>query len=160
MQHFTEPSASRFVHLQVMQTIPSVVHRFTPAFIKGQETTPELPPVLPFFISHPNSCHTVIEQHHMNAVPLIRKHLHTQILCVLNFLLHNHTSWLSAAKIKREADILCPPPEFISVVDYFIATISQITASHRYLVNSLSSVLKLIVCNQHSLKFLYRFQNL
>jgi len=65
-----------------------------------------------------------------------------------------------AAKIKREADILCPPPEFISVVDYFIATISQITASHRYLANSLSSVLKLIVCNQHSLKFLYRFQNL
>jgi hypothetical protein len=32
----------------------------------------------------------VVEQHHMNAVPLVRKHLCTQILCVLNFLLHSY----------------------------------------------------------------------
>ena len=100
MQHLAEPSASRFVHLQEMQTVPSVVHRFPSAFIKGQETTPQLPLVLPFFISHPNSCHTLLKQHHMNAIILVRKHLHTQILCVLNLLLHSQTSYLSAAKIQ------------------------------------------------------------
>ena len=94
VQDLAEPFASRFVHLQKLQTIPCVVHRFTSAFIKGQETTPELPPVLPFFIPHPNSCHTVVEQHHMNAVPLVRKHLYALILCVLNLLLHNNTHCL------------------------------------------------------------------
>lgn len=110
MQHLAEPSASRFVHLQEMQTVPSVVHRFPSAFIKGQEITPEFPPVLPLFISHPNSCHTVIEQHHMNAVILVRKHLCTQILCVFNILLHIHTSCISAAKIQQRTDKMCPPP--------------------------------------------------
>ena len=109
MQHLAKPSASRFVHLQELQTVPCVVHRFTPTFIKGQKTTPQLPPVLPFFIPHPNSCHAMIEQHHMNAVPLVRKHLYTQILCVLNLLLHNHNNCLSAAKIQQGADKLCPP---------------------------------------------------
>ena len=108
MQHLAEPFASRFVHLQELQAVPSVVNRFTPTLIKAQETTPQLPLVLPFFISHPNSCHTVVEQHHMNAVILVRKHLYAQILCILHLLLHSQTSYLSAAKIKREADILCP----------------------------------------------------
>ena len=95
-----------------MQTIPSIVHRFPPTFIKAQEITPEFPPVLPFFISHPNSSHTLFEQHHMNTVILVRKHLHTQILCVLNFLFHSHTHCLSAAKLQQGADKLCPPLEF------------------------------------------------
>ena len=94
MQHLAEPFASHFVHLQELQAVPSVVNRFTPTLIKGQETTPQLPLVLPFFIPHPNSCHTVVEQHHMNAVPLVRKHLYALILCVLNLLLHNNTHCL------------------------------------------------------------------
>ena len=121
MQHLTEPSASRFVHLQEMQTVPCVVHRFTSAFIKGQETTPELPPVLPFFIPHPNSCHTVIEQHHMNAVILVWEYLHTQIPCVRNFLIHSHVSFLSAAKVIYGADILCPPRILMLILSYSIS---------------------------------------
>ena len=103
MQHLAEPSASRFVHLQELQAVPSVVHRFTPTFIKIQAITappPESSFVLPLFVTYPCTCHTVIEQHHMNAVILVRKHLHTQILCVLNFLLHSHTSCISAAKVQ------------------------------------------------------------
>ena len=112
MQHLAEPSTSRFVHLQVMQTIPSVVHRFPSAFIKVQKITPELPLVLPLFIPHPNSSHSLLKQHHMNAVILVRKHLHAQILCVLNLLLHSHNSNLSAAKVQYGADKLCPPHYF------------------------------------------------
>lgn len=103
MQHFAEPSASCFIHLQEMQTFPSVVHRFPSAFIKTQAVTSPLPKlhlVLSLFISYPSPCHTMIEQHHMNAVPLVRVYLYTQILCVLNILLHSHTSCISAAKIQ------------------------------------------------------------
>ena len=53
--------------------------------------SPELPFVLSIFIPYPCYSHTLVKQHHMNAVPLVRKHLHAQILCVLNLLFHNHT---------------------------------------------------------------------
>jgi hypothetical protein len=63
----------------------------------------------------------LLKQHHMNAVSLVRKHLHAQILCVLNLLLHSHTLCLSAAKIKSEADILCPPRILILILSYSIS---------------------------------------
>ena len=112
-----------------MQTVPSGVHRFPSAFIKAQVITtpsPELSFILPLFIPHPNSCHTLLEQHHMNTVILVRKHLHPQILYILNYLLHSHVSFLSAAKIQQRTDKLCPPPKSILFFEFYLCVIYQL----------------------------------